>query len=431
MTAGGGDVRPLLPLGTDYQPHTSRQRPLLSPEWTRLALISSTSALKIEKVDGSAAREVGTNVVSFTWSPDGRHIAFHETDLGNNSELYIVDADGRGLRSLGPGQSPAWSPAGDRIAFIDPAGKLYAMQADGSGRRFVYDGNGAVLYAPSWSPQGDRIAFFARSHLFVAWADGGLLSDIPTDYDASKPPRWSLDGTLIAVEPPNRLSVVRLETRIVSIFENRRDAGWSPIANELVTSFDGPCQRFGIYRMSVPSASRRLTLDCHIRGTGEGEVLDGTAWRDIVTGLAGDDELSGSGGEDRLIGGAGDDTLLGGDMADRLEGGYGADLLVGGPFKQDIYTQVDDRLLGGPGPDDLRGGPGRDDLSGDSGNDVLRGGPDADVMSGGPGNDRIFASGDSPNDDIPDIVRCGAGRRDVAYVDPEDKASGCEIVHRG
>lgn len=430
MTAEGGNVRRLLALGDDYQATATQQRPLLSPDWTQLALIEPSRVLKIERADGSRRSEVGANVASFAWSPDGRHVAFHETDVGNHSEVYVVNSDGTGLHDLGPGQFPTWSPTGDRIAFIDPAGKLYAMQADGSGRRFVYDGNGAVLYAPSWSPQGDRIAFFARSHLFVAWADGGLLSVIPTDYDASKPPRWSFDGTLIAVEPPNRLSVVRLETRIVSIFENRRDASWSPIANELVTSFDGPCQRFGIYRMALPSASRRLTLDCHIRGTGEGEVLDGSAWRDIVTGLAGDDELSGSGGEDRLIGGAGDDTLLGGDMADRLEGGYGADLLVGGPFKQDIYSHVDDRLLGGPGPDDLRGGPGRDDLNGDSGNDVLRGGPDADVMSGGPGNDRIFASGDSPHDDIPDIVRCGAGRRDVAYLDPEDKASGCEIVHR-
>ena len=104
--------------------------------------------------------------------------------------------------------------------------------------------------------------------------------------------------------------------------------------------------------------------------------------------------------------------------------------MIGGAFPQDIYTNVDDRLFGGPGPDDLRGGPGRDNLSGDSGNDVLRGGPEADILSGGPGNDRIFASGDSPHDDIPDIVRCGAGRRDVAYLDPEDKVSGCEVVHR-
>ena len=35
------------------------------------------------------------------------------------------------------------------------------MNADGSGRRLVFDGNGAVVYAPSWSPLGDQIAFFA------------------------------------------------------------------------------------------------------------------------------------------------------------------------------------------------------------------------------------------------------------------------------
>ena len=99
MAADGGDFQPLLPLGTDYLPHVSRQRPLLSPEWTRLALISSASALKIEKVNGSEVHEVGANVVSFAWSPDGRHIAFHETDTGGNAELYVVDSDGTGLRA--------------------------------------------------------------------------------------------------------------------------------------------------------------------------------------------------------------------------------------------------------------------------------------------------------------------------------------------
>jgi hypothetical protein len=432
MAAGGGDVRRLASLGNDYLPNASGQRPLLSPDWTRIALIRSTSTLKIESVDGSQVREVGIGVVSFAWSPDSRHVAFHQTDQGNNSQIYVVNSDGTGLRNLGPGQSPAWSPTGDRIAFIDPAGKLYVIRADGSDRRLVYDDNGAVLYAPSWSPQGDRIAFFARTHLFVAWADGGLLEDIPTDYDSSKPPLWSFDGTLIAVESPNRLSLMRLETRVVSMFEGRRDAGWSPIANELVASFDGPCQRNGIYRMSLSSTSRRLTLDCHIRGTDEADVLDGTAWRDIITALAGDDELSGGGGEDRLLGGPGGDTLLGGDLADRLEGGYGADLLIGGSFQQDPYTEVDDRLLGGPGPDDLRGGPGRDVLSGNTGNDVLRGGPDEDALSGGPGNDRIFASGDNPENGPPirDVVDCGAGRHDIAFVDRSDTVRHCETVHR-
>ena len=432
MAAGGGNERRLLTLGDDYQPNLYRERPLLSPDWTRLALIGSTSALKLESLDGSAVHTIGTDVVSFAWSPDGRHVVFHETALGGNSKIFVVGSDGNGLRSLGAGQSPTWSPGGDRIAFVAPDGRLYVMQADGSGRRLLYDGQGASIYAPSWSPLGDRVAFFAASSLVVISGDGTRLDQIPTDYQGLTPPQWSFDETLIAVEPPNRVFVVRPGTADHWLFENRRDPSWSPIANELTTSFDGRCQRNGIYRMSVPSTSRRLTLDCHIRGTDGPDVLNGTSYTDIITGLAGDDELLGRDGEDRLSGGAGGDTVLGGKLGDRLEGGYGADLLIGG-FEPDPPTHVDDTLFGGPGPDDLRGGPGPDILSGDVGNDVLRGGPDADTLFGGPGNDRIFASGD-PRDDsgrpVRDIVRCGAGRHDVAFVDRQDRVSGCETIHR-
>jgi hypothetical protein len=433
MAADGTDVRRVKSLGEDYQPTFNRERPLLSPDWKRIALIAPSSALKIESVAGDDSHELGNGVISFAWSPTGEGIAFHERDSGGNTTIFVANRDGSGLRSLGSGEAPAWSPDSDRIAFVAPDGKLYVMQADGSRRRLVYDGQGAVIYAPSWSPLGDRIAFFAASSLFIVGTDGTRLDQIPTDYLGSTAPQWSFDGTLIAVEAPNIVSVFRPGSTDRSSFPDRREPSWSPTSNELTASFRGPCQQYGVYRMTVLSASRRLTLDCHIRGTAEPDVLTGTAYRDIITGLAGDDEELGGDGEDRLIGGPGGDTLLGGNLADRLEGGYGADLLIGGSFDRDPSTQVDDSLSGGPGPDDLRGGPGPDLLRGDTGNDVLRGGPDVDVLFGGPGNDRIFASGDLQDEHgrlVRDIVSCGSGRHDVAFVDRQDRASGCETVHR-
>jgi Ca2+-binding RTX toxin-like protein len=431
--AQGGDERLLVPLGEDYGTWEDYP-PLLSPDWTKVALIGTAQGrrLRIENVGSSEVHEIGGDVVSFAWSPDGEQVAFHETDSGNNSTILVVDGDASGLRTIGAGEWPAWAPSGDRLAFVAPDGKLYVVNVDGSGRRLVYDGNGASVYAPSWSPQGDRIAFFAASQLLVVASDGTPLSSTAVDYRV-KPPKWSPDGSLIAVEALTAVSVVQIGTPNFWSFPDRVDPGWSPEENFFAASFHGPCQQSGIYRMSVPATSRRLTLDCHIVGTNGPDALTGSPYRDIITGLAGDDELLGGDGVDRLIGGPGADALLGGDQGDRLEGGYGADLLIGGSFQQDMYTTIDDRLIAGPGADDLRGGPGSDSLSGGTGDDVLRGGTGEDALYGGPGRDRILASGDPVDDQgrpAHDFVACGGGRHDVAFVDRRDHVSGCETVHR-
>jgi RTX calcium-binding nonapeptide repeat (4 copies)/WD40-like Beta Propeller Repeat len=433
VASTGGDEHQLVSLGDGYGTWQDYP-PLLSPDWTKVALIAGASErkLKIENVGSNEIHEIGSDVFSFAWSPDGRQIAFHERDFANNTKILVVNSDGSGLRTLAAGQDPAWSPHGARLAFVGPDGKLYAINADGSGRRLVYDGNGTFVSAPSWSPQGDRIALFAFSQLVVISSDGAPLYSASVDYDG-EPPKWSPDGALIAVEALSAVSIVQIGNPNFLSFLGRSDPSWSPEENFFAASFVGPCQRNGIYRMAVRSASQRLTLDCHIRGTSGSDVLTGSPNRDIITGFAGDDELLGADGEDRLIGGPGDDTLLGGNLADRLEGGYGADLLIGGNFQQDPAIEIDDRLIGGPGPDDLRGGPGSDSLTGGTGNDVLRGGTGEDSLYGGPGNDRIFASGDPTDVHLRvahDFVACGGGRHDVAYVDRQDHVSGCETVHR-
>ena len=47
-----------------------------------------------------------------SWSPDGSHIVF-SSDRGGNTDLYVIGADGRGLRQLTVHDSidshPTWS----------------------------------------------------------------------------------------------------------------------------------------------------------------------------------------------------------------------------------------------------------------------------------------------------------------------------------
>jgi len=145
--------------------------------------------------DGSGARKLPYIPWTAVWSPNGRQIAF----VGNrprggpcpckdNSDIYVMNADGSGTRRLthntGYDGEPAWSPDGRKIAFQSRRlgnsgamgiGEIYVMNADGSGKRNLTR-NPAQDRSPSWSPDGRRIAFVSnrdgRPEAHVMNADG-------------------------------------------------------------------------------------------------------------------------------------------------------------------------------------------------------------------------------------------------------------------
>ena len=107
-------------------------------------------------------------------------------------------------------------------------------------------------------------------------------------------------------------------------------------------------------------------------GTGEADLLVGSAGDDEISGGEGDDTLVGGAGDDRLFGDLGDDTLTGGDGNDILEGDLGDDTLVGGAGDDRLFGGLgDDTLTGGEGDDTLVGGAGADNLHGDGGSDTV------------------------------------------------------------
>ncbi len=238
------------------------------------------------------------NVISATISPDGRFVAYVESDQGEQSLWLQQLATGQALRLIPARRVAYWSHAftrdGDSIVFglrspSEPEGGLYAISTLGGAARRLVEGMDS---APTFSPDGKRMAWLRAGHpgpeesaLVVADADGTGARVLwaaklpervaPIFYAA---PDWSPDGRRIA------LSVVRLgdgaverSARIVAVsvadgsVETLADPGWRlsaqvawlPEGREILAvaaADEGPSEQ--VWRVPLDGGEpRRLTSD--------------------------------------------------------------------------------------------------------------------------------------------------------------------------
>jgi Tol biopolymer transport system component len=151
------------------------------------------------------------------WFPDGNRIIFNHS--GNNAGIYIMDANGNNTRRVGEvwaiNADAVLSPAGDKIAmgFVTPEENkrslLYVMNADGSGMKQIITApppsvsmaggfNRNIELSPAWSPDGSKITYACRvdgnSEIFVVDSDGSNNLRLTRSNKWEATPSWSKDG---------------------------------------------------------------------------------------------------------------------------------------------------------------------------------------------------------------------------------------------
>ena len=117
-------------------------------------------------------------------------------------QIYRTTLGSSSVTALTTGEEPAWSPDGNRIAFMR-AGNIYVMDQYGAHERLVATGSldSTRMYydnglAPAWSPDGSRLALYSDSTIVIIAVDNVVvLKQLGTPrfgYAAS--PTWSPDG---------------------------------------------------------------------------------------------------------------------------------------------------------------------------------------------------------------------------------------------
>jgi Tol biopolymer transport system component len=135
--------------------------------------------------DGGKERVVARarrgRIGQFSWSPSGRQIAYTIDVPGSHVEIYVVNPDGSGRRSLRRANVytgiPVWSPRGNALVIDDNDDgdhEMWVVNADGSGARKLPVGQ--EFGNPAWSPDGTKIAYDDSGRLggwlYVMNADG-------------------------------------------------------------------------------------------------------------------------------------------------------------------------------------------------------------------------------------------------------------------
>ena len=180
------------------------------------------------------------------FSPDGTKIV-SASSVSGITKIVLFDLRGKLLGRLTSSSSidvsPTYSPDGRHITFCSNRGggpQIYVMSPDGTNVRRVSFADSSYCTSPAWSPKGDKIAFVCRSargshQIYIGPTSGGPATQL-TYSGNNEDPAWSPDGRYLAISStkdggPRSLYLLSLQsgqmTRLTAARREHSQPAWS------------------------------------------------------------------------------------------------------------------------------------------------------------------------------------------------------------
>ena len=180
---------------------------------SRIAYINKSGgrySLQVADADGENARAMVSSkepIISPAWSPEGNRIAYVSFEKKKPS-IYVQSLSGQRTMVAnfkGNNSAPAWAPDGNRLAIVLTYGansQIYTINADGSGLRQVTKSS-AIDTEPTWSTDGNWIYFSSdrggRPQIYKVPSSGGDVQRVSFEGGYNVSPRFSPDGKSLAM----------------------------------------------------------------------------------------------------------------------------------------------------------------------------------------------------------------------------------------